>query len=50
MINLMTCIQLSPLYPLKGRIVSYLSLNKLVMITPLRGKGVNKYDNKLFHR
>jgi hypothetical protein len=33
-------LQLSPLYPLKGRIASNISHNKFGTITPLRGQGV----------
>jgi hypothetical protein len=37
-------LQLSPLYPLKGRIASNISHNKFGTITPLRGQGVKKYN------
>jgi hypothetical protein len=47
-INIMTYLQLSPLYPLKGRIAVNFSRNKLVTITPLRGQGVSRCDNKSF--
>jgi len=40
--NIMTFLQLSPLYPLKGRIAANISLPKLATITPLRGLGVSK--------
>lgn len=45
--GIMTYLQLSPLYPLKGKIASNKSQNKLATNTPLRGQGVRKY-NKLF--
>ncbi|GEM_PF-2942855 len=38
--------QFSPLYPLKGRIAANIGLPELATITPLRGQGVRKYDNK----
>ena len=34
-------LQLSPLYPLKGKIASAISLNNFVGITLLRGQGVS---------
>jgi len=37
--NIMTYIQFSPLYPLKGRIAANKSLSRLANITPLRGQG-----------
>jgi hypothetical protein len=50
----MTCLQYSPFFPpgksghaLKGKIASNISLNNFVTITPFRGQGVNKCDNKL---
>jgi hypothetical protein len=52
--NKMTYLLLSPHYPpvesgqaLKGRIASNISRNKFAAITPLRGQGVSKYNNKL---
>ena len=45
---MMSCVQSSPLFPLKGRIGSYISRTKLATNTPLRGQGVNKYNCKLF--
>ena len=42
----MTYLQFSPLYPLKGRISTNIRLSRLATITPLRGQGVSKYDNK----
>jgi hypothetical protein len=46
--NIMTCLQLSPLYPpaesgqaLKGRMAVNNSQANLVIIAPLRGMGVN---------
>jgi hypothetical protein len=45
--NIMSCLQLSPLNPLKGKITSNIVRANLVTITPLRGLGVNKYNNKL---
>ena len=44
--NIMTYLQFSPLYPLKGRISANIRLSRLATITPLRGQGVSKYDNK----
>ncbi len=43
----MTCIELSPLSPLKGKITTNQIRAKLVPNAPLRGLGVNKYDHKL---
>jgi hypothetical protein len=42
-------LQLSPLYPLKGKIASAISRNNFVAITPpTGGQGVSKCINKLF--
>jgi hypothetical protein len=46
--KIMTYLQSSPLYPLKGRIAVNFSRNKLATITPLRGRGVSRCDNILF--
>jgi hypothetical protein len=46
--NIMTYLQSSPLYPLKGRIAVNFSRKKLATITPLRGQGVSRCDNILF--
>ena len=46
--DMMLCVRLSPLYPLKGRSGSYISGTKLATITPLRGLGVNKYGYKSY--
>jgi len=45
--KLTTYLQLSPLYPLKGRIATNKCQTNLVTNTPpAGGEGVNKYDNK----
>lgn len=47
--SIMTYLLLSPLYPLKGKIASNMSQNKLATITPpAGGLWVSKYNNKLF--
>jgi hypothetical protein len=43
----MTCLRLSPLNPIKGKITTNKSRAKLAPNAPLRGLGVNKYDHKL---
>ena len=43
--NTMNYLQLSPLYPLKGRIAANISFTKLAIITPLRGLGGEKTKN-----
>jgi hypothetical protein len=44
--NILLYLQLSPLYPLKGRFVANIGNTKLATISPLRGLGVSKQDNK----
>jgi hypothetical protein len=44
---IMTVIFLSPLFPLKGRIATYINQTNLAIITPLRGQGVGKLEDKL---
>jgi hypothetical protein len=43
---LMTVILLSPLFPLKGRIATYINQANLATIPPLRGQGVSKLEDK----
>lgn len=43
---LMTVILLSPLFPLKGRITTYINQANLATISPLRGQGVGKLEDK----
>jgi hypothetical protein len=38
---------LSPLFPLKGRITTYINQAYLATIPPLRGQGVVKLEDKL---
>jgi len=41
----MTVMLLSPLYPLMGRITTYLNQAKLAAVPPLRGLGVSKFED-----
>ncbi len=43
----MTVMLLSPLYPLKGRITTYINQANLATIPPLRGQGMGKVEDKL---
>ena len=43
--NTMKNLQLSPLYPLKGRFAPNRRLSKLAVITPLRGLGVSSNNS-----
>ena len=46
--NRMSCLPVSPLNPLKGKIATNISRSGFNKNTPLRGMGVIGYDNKLF--
>jgi len=45
--SVMKYLQLSPLYPLKGKFAVHNSCEMFTTITPLRGQGVSKLDNNI---